>query len=140
MAMLFDLELRSARRDRAARAGPELFLFDRAFDDCLERIGMVRRTFADALLIGCPDPGWPDRLGEFADRVDVLDPGSLFARGAGGEQAVEDEWQTPDVAYDLVVAIGTLDTVNDLPLALRSIRLAMRPDSLFIGALSGGDT
>ncbi|HEX6073052.1 MAG TPA: SAM-dependent methyltransferase, partial [Sphingomicrobium sp.] len=46
----------------------------------------------------------------------------------------------PDVAYDLVVAIGTLDTVNDLPLALRSIRLAMRPDSLFIGALSGGDT
>jgi SAM-dependent methyltransferase len=101
---------------------------------------MVRRKFTDALLIGCPDQRWPDRLREFADRVDVLDPGSMFAMAAGGEQVVEDAWMIADVAYDLVVAIGTLDTVNDLPNALRSLRLAMRPDGLFIGALSGGDT
>ena len=43
-------------------------------------------------------------------------------------------------AYDLVLAVGTLDTVNDLPLALRLIRYAMRSDGLFIAALSGGDT
>jgi SAM-dependent methyltransferase len=138
--MLFDMELRALRRDRAARAGPELFLFERAFEDCLDRIGMVRRRFGDALLIGCPDQRWPGRLREFAKRADVLDPGSKFARAAGGEQVVEDEWIVADVAYDLVVAIGTLDTVNDLPNALRSLRLAMRPDGLFIGALSGGDT
>jgi hypothetical protein len=36
--------------------------------------------------------------------------------------------------------VGTLDTVNDLPLALRLIRHAMRADGLFIGAMSGGDT
>ena len=140
MAMLFDMGVRALRRDRAARTGPELFLFERAFDDCLDRIGMVRRPFAEALLIGCPDSGWPHRLRDFAARVDVLDPGQLFARAASGEQVVEDEWRPLDVAYDLVLAIGTLDTVNDLPGALQSIRLAMQPDALFIGALSGGDT
>ena len=39
-----------------------------------------------------------------------------------------------------MLAVGTLDTVNELPLALRLIREAMRGDALFIGALSGGET
>jgi NADH dehydrogenase [ubiquinone] 1 alpha subcomplex assembly factor 5 len=130
------MQLRAQRRDRAARQGPELFLFERAFEDCLERIALVQREFARTLLIGCPDPGWPDRLG---GDVDVLDPGSLFALAAGGRQVIEDHWESP-AEYDRIVAVGTLDTVNDLLRALRSIRLAMRPDALLIGAMSGGDT
>ena len=43
-------------------------------------------------------------------------------------------------SYDLVLAIGTLDTVNDLPLALRLIRHSMQSDALFIGAIAGGET
>jgi hypothetical protein len=35
---LFDMRLRSMRRDRAARTGPELFLHERAFADVLERL------------------------------------------------------------------------------------------------------
>lgn len=137
---LFDMKLRALRRDRAARIGPELFLLERAFDDCLQRIALMNRRFDRALLIGCPDPGWPDRLGRFAAMVERRDPGPLFAGSAGGEPIIEDAWGAPAEAYDLVVAVGTLDTVNELPLALRSIRHAMRPDSLFIGAVSGGDT
>ena len=38
------------------------------------------------------------------------------------------------------MAIGTLDTVNDLQQALRSIHRSLRPDGLLLGALSGGDT
>jgi hypothetical protein len=38
MPDLFDIELRASRRDRAARGGTELFLFERAFADCLERL------------------------------------------------------------------------------------------------------
>src|SRR5262249_26269187 len=53
---------------------------------------------------------------------------------------VEDAWLPPEGAYDLVLALGTLDTTNDLPLALRLVRYAMRADALFVGALSGGDT
>jgi NADH dehydrogenase [ubiquinone] 1 alpha subcomplex assembly factor 5 len=137
---LFDMELRSLRRDRAARGGPELFLLERAFADCLDRLSLMHSIFDTALLIGCPDPEWAPRLAEFAGHVDVSDPGLLFATAAGGEQLVEDAWEPEREAYDLVLAVGTLDTVNDLPRALIGARWGMKPGSLLLGAMSGGDT
>jgi hypothetical protein len=140
MAELFDMKLRAQRRDRAARHGTEMFLYERAFEDCLERIALQQRRFGRALMIGCPDPRWPLRLSTFADDVEVRDPGALFAARAGGSDIVEDAWEPVEGAYDLVLGIGTLDTVNDLALALRLIRYSMNSDALFIGAVSGGDT
>lgn len=140
MPELFDMKLRASRRDRAARIGPELFLFERAFEDCLERIDLINRRFERALLIGCPDAGWPGRLQAVAEMVECRDPGSLFAASARGSTIVEDAWVAEEGAHDLVVAIGTLDTVNDLPIALRLIHHAMRAKGLLIGAVSGGDT
>lgn len=140
MADLFDMKLRALRRDRAAQMGVELFLHERAFEDCLERIALQQRRFGHALLIGCPDPQWPKRLRAFADTVEVRDPGPAFARRVGGSQIIEDYWEPSEAASDLVLAIGTLDTVNDLRLAMRLIRHAMTPDALFIGSMSGGDT
>lgn len=134
------MELRALRRDRAARIGPELFLYERAFGDCLERLHLVQRRFSRALLIGCPDPGWRGRLRSFADDVDVRDPGPMFAGAAGGQTIVEDAWNPEAASYELVLAVGTLDTVNGLPQALRAIRSAMGADALFIGAVSGGET
>ena len=100
----------------------------------------MQRRFDRALLIGCPDPAWVERLGERAGEVDVRDPGPVFASKVAGEPLIEEKWHPPEREYDLIVAVGTLDTVNDLPLALRLLRYAMRNDGLFIGALSGGDT
>lgn len=140
MPELFDMDLRALRRDRAARGKPELFLLERAFADCLERIQLVDRRFERALLIGCPDPAWRETIACVADAVDVRDPGRLFAEGADGEIIVEDAWEPPNGAYDLVLAVGTLDSVNNLPIAFRLIGYAMKADSLFIGAISGGDT
>jgi NADH dehydrogenase [ubiquinone] 1 alpha subcomplex assembly factor 5 len=137
---LFDMKLRAARRDRAARIGAESFLYERAFDDCLERIALLDRRFRRALLIGCPDPSWPGRLTAVSATVEVRDPGPIFARNADGETVTEDAWMAPEAAFDLVLAMGTLDSVNDLPLALRLIGFAMAGGALFIGALSGGDT
>lgn len=131
------MELRRIRRDRAARLGPELFLFERAFEDCLERIEILQRWFDDALLVGSPDPGWRARVP--AREVAVIDPGPLFAGLAAGEVADEDRWE-PRQTFDLIIAIGTLDTVNDLQRALSALCNALRSDGLFIGALSGGDT
>ena len=140
MADLFDMHLRAQRRDRAARGNVELFLYERAFDDCLERLALMQRRFERALLIGSPDPRWPTRLRSQSNEVDARDPGGLFADRAQGELLVEDRWLPPEAAYDLVLAIGTLDTVNDLPLALRLIRHSLRSGGLFLGALSGGET
>jgi NADH dehydrogenase [ubiquinone] 1 alpha subcomplex assembly factor 5 len=140
MADLFDMELRARRRDRAFRSGPELFLLERAFADCLDRLGIVRRRFRTAVLIGCPDPGWVERLREFADTIDVFDPGKAFAKAAQGETIVEDRFDAGIGRYELGLAIGTLDTVNDLPQALLRIRATLSSDALFLGALSAGDT
>lgn len=140
VAPQFDRQQRSLRRDRAARTGPELFLVERAFQDCLDRIGLAGRVFERALLIGCFDGSWPRRLEQWANRVDVREPAEALALGAGGTVIVEDEWEPPAEAYDLVLAVGTLDTVGNLPLALQLIRQAMTADSLLLGAMSGGHT
>lgn len=137
---LFDTDLRAMRRDRAARLGPELFLYERVFGDCLERIAMMQRRFARALLIGCPDAASIEQLRAVADEVEAVDPGPLFAAAANGESVIEDRWQPEPASYDLVVAIGTLDTVNDLPRALLAIRFALAGDSLLVGAFAGGET
>jgi SAM-dependent methyltransferase len=137
---LFDRRRRALVRDRAARAGPELFLHERAFAECLDRLADVKRRFTNALLIGVPHPAWVDRLAAFGITVEALDPGALFAAAARATHAEEDRHAFGGARFDLVVAVGTLDTVNRLGPALQAIRHALRPDGAFIGALAGGDS
>src|SRR3569623_1088892 len=139
-ATLFDPALRAVRRDRAARQRPELFLYDRVLSDCLDRIALMQRKFARALIIGCPSAQSAEQLLQVADTVERIDPGPLFAAAAGGTTIVEDRWEPQPGACDLLVSIGTLDTLNDLPRALIASRFALAGDGLFIGALSGGET
>jgi SAM-dependent methyltransferase len=125
---LFDMRLRSMRRDRAARTGPELFLHERAFADILERLGHVNRRLEKALLVGAANADWANSLAQLVGSVEVA------------EQEKEDELDREPGSFDVIVAIGTLDTVNDLPGALLHLRFLLKPDSLLIGAMSGGDT
>lgn len=124
MADLFDNHAGMLRRERALRSGPALFLHERAFEDILDRLSGIRRKFESALLLGSFDASWPERLAQFVDRVQIDDASS----------------DLPAASFDLCVAIGTLDTVNDLPSAFLRFRWLMRPDSLLIGAMPGGDT
>lgn len=137
---LFDPKLRALRRDRAARLGPELFLLDRAFDECLDRLRDVARPFRRAMLLGCPDRAWAERVRRFSDEVEIFDPGPMFAEAAGGLAVEEDMFDFGIEQFDLCIAIGTLDTVDNLPLALTLIHRAMVPDSLLIGAMAGGNS
>lgn len=137
---LFDMQARALRRDRARRSGPALFLFDRAFEDIVERLGAVQRSFGSALLLGAPNPEWPERLRNLAQAVTVLDPGPAFAAAARGETVIEEKIGLEPESFDLVVAIGTLDTTNDLPGTLLRLRFLLKPDSLLIGAIAGGET
>lgn len=137
---LFDLDARARRRDRAFRTGPALFVYERVFSDILERLSEVKRSFTSALLLGCPDPDWPQRLREVARDVTVIDPGSAFAMGAAGTVGDEESLDVEPGGFDLCVAIGTLDSVNNLPGALLRLRFALKPDGLLIGAIAGGET
>jgi SAM-dependent methyltransferase len=139
-AELFDTKLRAMRRDRAFRGGVETFLYERAFEDCVDRLGLIQHRFRSALVIGCPDPLWPERLASMVDRVQAIDPGARFAVAAGAMISNEEDITFEPGEFDLCLAIGTLDTVNDLPRALAVLRHSMAPDGLFLGALAGGNT
>lgn len=134
------MNARALRRDRAFRSGPVLFLYQLAFDEILDRLMDVNRSFSSALLVGTPDPSWPDRLAEVAGQVTAVDPGAAFARAASATVALEEALDFKPSSFDLCVAVGTLDTVNDLPGVLLRLRFLLKPDSLLIGVIAGGET
>jgi len=120
----FDRALRRLRRARATASGAaDDYLLRHMADELLERLDLVTRTFADALVLG---PG-----GDLADRL----------RGRGlqvtASEADEDRLPFAEPRFDLIVSAGSLDTVNDLPGALIQIRRALRPDGLFLAAFIG---
>ncbi len=137
----FDRRLRRLRRDRAASAGESaFFLHHRAAEELLERLDLVKRPFGFALELGCGDSWLGERLGERGLKVVSIDPGADFARRARGIQCDEDRLPFADSSFDLVVSVGVLDSVNDLPGALLLARRALRPDGLFLAAFAGAGT
>lgn len=138
---IFNRRLRRMRRDRAATGfAAHNFLYRHMADEILDRLGDVSRTFEKALLIGCPDSFLKDALLSQGMAVVSTDPGHAFSRAAGGVQADEDALPLADGSFDLVIACGTLDSVNDLPGALVLIRRILRPDGLFLAAFPGAGT
>lgn len=106
-------------------------------DELLDRLGAVQRGFGRALSLGCLDGrvGWA--LRSRGMEVVSADPGFAFAKAASGVQCDEDRLPFADESFDLIVACGGLDQVNDLPGALVLIRRALRPDGLFLAAFTG---
>jgi NADH dehydrogenase [ubiquinone] 1 alpha subcomplex assembly factor 5 len=137
-APIFDRRLRRLRRDRAAVRFHEADYLQRlAADDLLERLDLVRRGFARALDLGCAGGYLSERLRERGIETVSADAGFAFARAADGVQCDEDFLPFGDAAFDLIVSVGVLDTIDDLPGALLLIRRALRPDGLFLGAMAG---
>lgn len=135
---IFDRARRRLRRDRAARDfAAHDFLHARIADELLDRLDAVRRPFATALDLGCLDGRVGRALAARGIATIACDPGHSFAAAAGGVVADEDRLPFADASFDLVVAAGGLDTVNDLPGALALIRRCLRPDGLFLGAMTG---
>jgi SAM-dependent methyltransferase len=134
----FDRRLRRLRRDRAAaRFAQADYLHRLAADELIERLDFVKRDFRRALDLGCTGGYLTRRLRERGLEVTPFDSGAVFARSAGGVQGDEDRSPFADGVFDLVVSIGALDGVNDLPGALILIRRALKPDGLFLGAFAG---
>lgn len=137
----FDRRLRRLRRDRAAPAfGDANYLHRLAADELLDRLSLVRRDFRSALDLGCHDSYLATRLRGAGIEVTCADAGLRFARASGGVQADEDLLPFKDACFDLVVSVGVLDSLNDLPGALTLIRRSLKPDGLFLAAFAGAGT
>jgi SAM-dependent methyltransferase len=128
-------------RDRAHdRFAEHDFLYRAMLDGLMERIEDVSRPLQNVLVIGCPDNTARDRLSVMGKRVTCCDPGARNAALNAGVQAEEDGLPFPESSFDLVLACGTLDSINDLPGALINARRVLKPDGLFLAACTGAGT
>ncbi len=135
---IFDRSRRAQGRDRMiARFADHDFLYRAMLEELLDRLADVQRDLPEALVIGCPDDSAKAALEAMGKRVACVDPGFLAARGANGVQADEDALPFADDSFDLIIACGTLDSVNDLPGALILMRRILRPDGLMLAAFTG---
>lgn len=123
---------RSARRLararlRAGRPGAARFLADDMIEDTLERLAFLRHTPARALVLG-------DGSGTLAGHL--RQSGATIAEPA----AINLEAPQPKGDFDLIVVIGLLDAVNDLPGALIHLRAALAPGGLVMAHFIGGQS
>ncbi|CAA9539998.1 MAG: SAM-dependent methyltransferase, BioC-like [uncultured Sphingomonadaceae bacterium] len=134
----FDRRLRRLRRDRAAPSFARAdYLHREAAEELLARLNFIKRDFKDALVLSCADAYLASDLGRRGIEVTSADPGYLFASAQSGVQCDEDRLPFGDACFDLVISVGGLDSVNDLPGALTLIRRTLRPDGLFLAAFAG---
>lgn len=111
-----------ARHPIAAR-----FIADDMIEDSLERLAFLRNDAAKALVLG----DWTGALAAVlrAQGADVVAP-----------EALDLEAPHPVGGYDLIVVLGLLDAVNDLPGALIHLRAALTPGGLVMAHFIGGQS
>lgn len=146
--LIFDRALHAKRLERAAPVFADAdFLKRRAAEDAVARLETIMRDFPRAVDLGARTGAFAEALAasDAAARVNLLveaDLSPAMLAGRGGLRVVADEERLPFAAgsLDLVVSTLALHWVNDVVGALIQIRLALKPDGLFIGSLLGGST
>jgi NADH dehydrogenase [ubiquinone] 1 alpha subcomplex assembly factor 5 len=142
---VFDRGAIRLHRDRAAgRLGAHDFLLREVGERLADRLDDIRRTFPLTLDLGCHS-GQMARLIGGRGGIETLigcDLSRAMAALAPAPAVVADEELLPfgNGTLDAVLSLLSLHWVNDLPGALRQIRMALRPDGLFLAAMLGGDT
>ncbi|MEP2989442.1 MAG: methyltransferase domain-containing protein [Parasphingorhabdus sp.] len=138
---IFDRSRRRTVRDRAyVRAHGEDFLHKEMADELYDRLQLVSRSFNRCLLIGLGSQYLANKLRPIEMHQTIADSSYLLSARARGVQCDEDRLPFADASFDLVISIGGLDTVNDLPGALSLIRRVLKPDGLFLGAFIGAES
>jgi SAM-dependent methyltransferase len=145
---IFDRTLHRRRLDRAARGFADAdFLHARAAVDMVERLEPILRDFPVAVELSARDGAFARALAgsPLRDRVGLLveaDLSPAMLAGRGGVRLVLDEERLPFAAgsLDLIVSTLGLHWTNDVVGTLIQIRLALKPDGLFVGAFLGGST
>ena len=127
---IFDPARRRAARRRAAarqaRPGAARFVIEDMVEDVAERLAFLCQPPGEALVIGERSGALGRDLIAQGHEVMALDVGEL-----------DEELPYPCGGFDLIVSLGTLDTVNDLPGALIHIRNALAPGGRAIAEFVG---
>ena len=127
-------------RERVGHRQNDGFLLGHVAGELAERLASVTRDFHSALIIG-PISSFQNII--IGDRQCDVAIASLSASEAlSTEDPVIEEDRLPfdPESFDLIIAAGTLDSVNDLPGALVQIRRCLKPDGLFLAHMFGAGT
>lgn len=108
------------RHDNAAD-----FLFESLAEEIADRIGFVRHEARTGLLIGDPTGRTARLLAPHIPDLTVAGPSEIDADAMQPQH------------YDLIVSLGLLDSVNDVPGALLHVRHALAPGGLAIMGMTG---
>ncbi|RDC59907.1 hypothetical protein HME9302_01104 [Alteripontixanthobacter maritimus] len=127
---IFSQRRRAARVARAmirqARPDAARFLLDAMAEETVERLGFMQVKPGVALVIG-----------------DLTGMVTAYLQTVGAEVETrcigtfDEESPIAFEKYDLVVTIGSLDTLNDVPGALLILNAAMKPGGLLLAVFSG---
>lgn len=121
---IFSDDRRRLRHERALarqqRPGAARWLIETMAEDVIERLAFVRWQGETALISGLGG----DIVAAALDKVPASGPVDFTLPIAGGP-------------YDLIVSLGELDTINDLPGALIHLRHALAPGGLLIAEMLG---
>ncbi len=138
---IFDRKRRRIVRDRAyVRAKGDDFFSQIMAEEILQRLDVVKRTFQRALIIGLPATMLGTELRSRGMTVVFADSSARLAKALGGVICDDDRLPFADHSFDLIINIGSLDTVNDLPGALVLIRRILIPDGLMLAALLSAES
>ncbi len=138
---VFNRKRRRIVRDRAyARANGDDFLAQFMAEEILERLDVIKRSFRRALIIGLPAERLGRELQARGMQVVFADSSARVTKALGGVICDDDRLPFADHSFDLIINIGSLDTVNDLPGALVLFRRILIPDGLLLAALISAES
>lgn len=117
---LFSPDRRAAQLVRGTAIGGDDFIAGLIAESLADRLAMVTRRFARALLIA---PAGHPAATQLTVAVDALEVAADVGTAAG--------------PFDLIIWPGGLEAIDDVPGALVRARHLLSPDGLLIGALVG---
>lgn len=128
-------------RDRAyLRAGGQDLLNQIMADTIIENLTLIKRDFRKCLVVGLPAPTIVKALDQRGIATTVADASFAAASDNGGIICDEDRSAFGDQSFDLIINIGALDTVNDLPGALALSLRMLQPDGVMMAAFIGAES
>jgi NADH dehydrogenase [ubiquinone] 1 alpha subcomplex assembly factor 5 len=135
--LVFDRRAVRLHRDRAAATVEAVApVLREVAERLLDRLDDTTHRFARALDVGGRGVVAPLLRARGIDVVSCdLSPAMAARNGGGAVAADEEALPFAPGSFDLVVANLSLHWVNDLPGALIQLRMAMKPDGLFLASL-----
>ncbi|MEP2103832.1 MAG: methyltransferase domain-containing protein [Parasphingorhabdus sp.] len=138
---LFDRGRRRRFRNRAFhRTQGTDFIGQIMSEEIFDRLSLVKRDFKNCLLMGQAAHSLAPALEDIQIETVAADAGFDSVAAIQGIQCDEDRLPFADHSFDLVLNVGALDSVNDLPGALALTRRILKPDGLLLASFIGAES